>query len=109
MRGGTREVACDGLDLEDDDAPTYGPRCPSVRAGPPVSHPSIRCGLIVRQPRVVSVVPVRTEPAQPRVRTSAITAPARVRSARPHRLHPPVGQRHHVGPTRTQPLSPPKS
>jgi hypothetical protein len=48
MGGGTREVACDGLDLEDDDAPTYGPRRPSVRVGPPVSRPSIHYGLIVR-------------------------------------------------------------
>lgn len=102
-------MACDGLDLEDDDAPAYGPRHPSVHAGLPVSRPSIRCGLIVHQPCVVSVVLVRTEPTQPRIRTSAITAPARVGSARPHRLHPPIGERRRVGPARTQPLPPSKS
>jgi hypothetical protein len=99
------------VDLEDDDAPTNGPRRPSVRGGPPVPHPSTRCGhLLSTQDRPwssASVVPVRVRPAWPRVHTLAIVAPRTRRICLPTSFAPDQSTR--VGSAVAQPPSPPKS
>jgi hypothetical protein len=126
-RSHLRCVACDGPDLEDDDASTDGPCHPSVHGEP---RPSAHRGPLLStldQPGPASALtsprpcvgqnraPSVPDPMRPRARTSAIVAPARVGSARPCHRGLPTDQRlprldppTRVGSAVEQPLPPPK-